>query len=68
MVIEMTVYEMIRLLSTCESDSEVRIVFEKSLGKVASVGIDRRGIKEGFDFDKGTCLITTDRKITNNNE
>jgi hypothetical protein len=48
----MTVFELIRELSMCEPDSEVRIVVTDSniVGATPTTGIGRRGISNGFDW------------------
>ena len=61
----MTVFELIRELSMCEPDSEVRIAVTdpNAVGATPSVGINRRGVSSGFDWDNGKTLIVTDTPI-----
>lgn len=61
----MTVFELIRELSMCEPDSEVRIVVTDSniAGATPSTGIRRRGVNNGFDWDNGRVLISTEDEI-----
>lgn len=61
----MTVFELIRELSMCEPDADVRIVVADSnvVGATPTTGIRRRGISNGFDWDNGKVLISTEDKI-----
>jgi hypothetical protein len=62
----MTTFELIRELSMCAPDAEVRLVIKDAGigGATPSVGIPHRGVSNGFDWDNGRVLIRTDADIT----
>lgn len=61
----MTVFEMIGQLSSCDPNAEVKIIVVNidAVGATPSVGVDHRGINNGFDWDSGRVLIRADTEI-----
>jgi hypothetical protein len=59
----MNVFELIRELSQCDPESEVRIVVAgRGFGRTPSVGIPPRGVSSGIDWDNGEVLIRPETK------
>lgn len=61
----MTVFELIRELTMCEPNAEVRIVVtdKKCFGATPTVGLGSRSVMNGFDHDMGKVLLRTDKEI-----